>query len=564
MLGFYPQREEGELIYSTTARACAILYPDCSMQHIAQRLLGFRYKTFGGIFPNNCRLLQKNVPEIVGLTDEAVIDGSVYHLMAPFLDPGRRAELRESLFASRGFGTRNWFPHSFLRYCPLCAREDERNERPQRWRVLPNHPAVNCCDIHGNLLVTSGAELSVDEIHDPAKWIELDVSAPPVATREEIAVAADVRWLYNQKSALLPGFKKVAAALRALLLQIPGYNAGHGKLRIERVVADMLNKMGTAVRMLDPQISSMNKASILPMKWHVPLQRYSLLAQLIGKRLEDVFYYALTQIQLEIIAPATDAKQARLKRIEEAKQQLAGLVKQHPDLGRKQIRKIDQYSVDLLRREARDFYDQVMPVRRRRGKDSYVDWKSRDEKLWARISEAAASLDLEGCTSIARFLARAGLSRRLFERGKGCLPQTKSLVESHVAKERTMHRIERAKQRLIGLVQQYPDFGRQQILEIDKYAATLVRTKDRNFYEQIMPARRARNRFSNGYWEGRDQELHARISEAAAALSPAACTSISRIRRQVGLSRRIFAKANGRLPKTQSLLKSLVGRQAAA
>jgi hypothetical protein len=355
----YPQREEEELIYSTTARARAILYPDWSIEHIAQRLFGFPYKTFGGILPNNCRLLQKNVPEIVGLTDDAVIDGSVYHLMAPFLDPEKRAELRESLFASRGFGMRNWFVHSFLRYCPLCAREDERNERPQRWRVLPNHPAVNCCDIHGILLVTSGAELSGDEIHDPAKWIELDVPSPPAATGEEIAVAADVRWLYNQKSALLPGCRRIAAALRELLLQIPGYNAGQGKLRIERVAVDMLCKMGTALRRLDPQIWSTPNENTLPMRWPVPLQRYSLLAQLVGKRLEDVFCYALTQIQPKTIAPATDARQTRLKRIEQAKQQLASLVKQHPGLGRTQIRNIDRYSADLLLREDWDFYDQI-------------------------------------------------------------------------------------------------------------------------------------------------------------------------------------------------------------
>jgi hypothetical protein len=413
-------------------------------------------------------------------------------------------------------------------------------------------------------LITSGAELSGDEIHDPAKWIELDVPSPPVATGEEIAVAADIRWLYNQKSALLPGFKRVAGALRELLLQIPRYNAGHGKLRIERVAAEMLNKMGTALRRLDPQIWSMPNENTLPVRWQVPLQRYSLLAQLLGKRLQDVFYYALTQIQRETIAPATDARQTRLNRIEQAKQQLANLVKQHPGLGRTQIRKIDQYSADLLLREDRDFYDQIMPVHRPRGRNSYVDWKSRDQELCARISEAAATLNSEACTSITRFLSRVGLSPRLFESGKGRLPKTQSLVESQVAKERTMHRIERAKQRLIGLVQQYPDFGRQQILKIGGSAGELVRREDRSFYEQVMPVRREANRYSNLDWEARDRELHARISETAASLAPAACTSIPRMLRQVGLSPRIFENANGRLPRTQSLVKSLVGRRAAA
>jgi TniQ len=153
MVGYYPHRQEEELLYSTTSRAVAILNPLWSERTAAQHLLGARDLTFGRLLPNNSQILRKNIPSICRFTPDSVIDGSPVHLLLPLLEEWERPLLLRSLTQTVGAGSRNWFAKSErqsreLRYCLHCAREDAAAKRPQIWRVLPNFPGACCCTLH--------------------------------------------------------------------------------------------------------------------------------------------------------------------------------------------------------------------------------------------------------------------------------------------------------------------------------------------------------------------------------------------------------------------------------
>jgi len=172
-----------------------MLYPGKRVRYLAKQILEDRNLTFGGVFPNNATALITGIPKITGLTRESVIDGSMYHLIAPFLNDIERTNLMSSMFGEKSRGMRRWFTrgHKQLRYCLPCARRDASQNRPAIWRVGHNHPAANCCSEHECLLTLSGARFDVNTLHNPAQWIDLDVPVPEHASKEEIGVAADLQ-----------------------------------------------------------------------------------------------------------------------------------------------------------------------------------------------------------------------------------------------------------------------------------------------------------------------------------------------------------------------------------
>jgi hypothetical protein len=458
MIGYFPLLEETELIYSAMARAIAILFPGRGRNYCAQRLLGDINKTFGGVLPNNCRKLQNRIPAFVELTDDKVVDGSIYHILSPFMNSKQCIDLREGLFDGCGHGSRNWPRATNLRYCVLCAREDQREGRPQHWRVLPNHPALNCCDLHSVLLVSTTAQFSTSQVHDPAKWIDLDVPMPERATPQEIAVAADVRWVYNQKSALQPGFKRVGLALREMLLQVPGYAKArnrsvvkpcekqdiewHRRIHWKLVIQDMLEKMGTAVNRLDPQILTLDRREIVLIhKDRLPLQRYSLLAQLVGKRIKDVFECALNEISPERVQFGGNLLARKRAKIVKARELLKKIVRENPQLGRKQIRALNQNLIDMLRRDDRNYYEKIMPAPGPLGPTPHMDWKIRDRESYMRGVESTVALGSNGFAGMAQILQYLGLRRTIFWGAKGRLPLTEAFVRSLLSRRAEARKI---------------------------------------------------------------------------------------------------------------------------
>lgn len=431
MVGYYPQREEGELLYSTTARAAAIMYPGKSARCVAKQMLGDGNLTFGGAFPNNASHLLENIMPITGLTKESIVDGSLYHLLAPLLETEERAKLMASMFDGDSRGMRGWFHRlsSHLRYCVLCARRDAKQNRPAIWRVVPNHPAVSCCAEHKCKLTITQARLDLHDLHDPERWIDPTVSVPDIASKEEIEVAADAQWLYIQRSNYLPGFRKVTASLRGLLLQTPEYCQGLGQLLGTQILGDLKNKMPVAVTTLDPQLLENKEGSILTTRTRHSLQRYSLLAQLVGWNLRGLFENILFGPNQRLRDVVTEPKRWTPEMVDQAKLHLAKVIEENPSAGRVQVIKICTGTVDIIRRKDPQGYRNMMPSRRRRGRNSCFDWSAKDRALLGRLSVLAGSLGSDA-QSARRILSRVGLSREALDRARGRLPKTKALVFS--------------------------------------------------------------------------------------------------------------------------------------
>ena len=435
MVGYYSQREHGEMAYSVAARTVSLLFPGRSAKYAAEYLLGSPHYTIGGLLPNNGRLLQKHIPPIAALTDDVLVDGSTYHLMAPFLPNTQRLELKQSIFEENARGRRGVIRRPGrlgvpLQYCVPCAQRDFRAGRPQVWRVVPNFPGVNCCHEHGCLLVTTEALLEPGNIHDPGEWIDPEVPVPPSACNGDQRFAEDVQWVFERKSVDLPGYQRLGAALRKVLMKNPRYLGAKEKLSAQSIATDLCATMMATVMRLDPALLGSTWKPVLSTDVCYPLARYSLLAQLAGLTLKDVFELARKEPEVPADEGA-DPEAEKSARVANAQQRLAELVAGNPSLGRKQIIALDPSAADILRRNDPAAFETVMPARIRRGRNSCFNWAARDQEVHATILKMAPSLG-EDAQSAARILRHCGFSVKLFEKARGRLPWAKLLVSATI------------------------------------------------------------------------------------------------------------------------------------
>ena len=401
--------------------------PAWSVRQAAEQLLGSRDLTFGGILPNNCSLLQKHIPPIAGLTDEAVLDGSAFHLIAPLLNDIERQELRSSLFENQR-GMRGWMAaHARkgipLRYCAACARNDKRTGKPLIWRTLHNHPAVVCCDVHGCTLISTAARFNTFEIHDPNRWIDYKTALPGKASKLAIAIASDARWLYEQKSSIIPGYHRITVALRKAVGETKAYRIGYERFCHSRIMGDLQDKFGSLVSQIDPKLISLSSHQLPDVTNRAPLPRYILFSQLVGLSLKDLFERALTESITSCGSMHDTCSKSNLILV--AKKHLEALVKRNPLAKRKQIDLMSPWASSLIRRVDPGFYEKIMPVRQRKGRTSYLDWGERDRFLFEQISDISGSLG-NNARSCARILHSLKLPQRLFYRAQGRLPHTKA------------------------------------------------------------------------------------------------------------------------------------------
>ncbi len=459
---------------SVTARAASLLYPGVGTKQIAERMLGEPERSFGGILPNNATLLLERIPAILGYSVDSILAGSAFHLLSPFLEVKERSALRDSLFASQGRGNRNWYSAEPLRYCPGCAEEDAAHDRPAHWRVLPNLPAITCCDLHRRRLVVTRAQICRRTLHDPGLWISNRWPESPLASAFEIALAQDARWLYQQRSTAAPGAKRLAVAIKSLLLDNERYVRGSGRLCLVALLEDAAALLGNQSLPVQIHVKAIASMSLARISASAQLQVFSLLAYLAGHRLQEVFASAAGD-------QPRCASQDHL--LERAKRRLAHAQKLHPAAGRTELAMLDDRAVRVLRERDRPTYEKLVP-KSRRLRSAIVDWGQLDQAYAEKIRLHAATLNPQTCTTVQALLATAGIPRKQYDRGKGRLTLTKTVICATLGRLKLTRRIDRARERLAKLRENRPSLCREDFERLSLHAAEVLRRYDQPFYHQ--------------------------------------------------------------------------------
>jgi len=315
MLPYLAPRLPGELTYSRFARTVA-LTPENSIAHNAIHLLDHPERRFGIILPTHGDILLSKVPPIANLDEADFLAGSLFPAIAPFLDHAARERLRCGCMSDRRPSVDRWlYPvgkrRFALRYCPACALEDHDSGVPLHWRTCHQHPGSSACARHRTLLIEGEVgHIARQKFFNPSPLIDMHaVSAP--ASPVEVAIAEDLTWLLGRKNSY-HGRTHLRAALQRLVVADGRYVGSKGFL--PATIARALHLwLGSATL---KRIGCWNNGAPGTMWSHLfldsgnnsPFQRYSLVALLLGKTLQDIFDGANESVPVPQITPTFGRK----------------------------------------------------------------------------------------------------------------------------------------------------------------------------------------------------------------------------------------------------------------
>lgn len=552
MIGHYsPAASKEELIYSRTARTSALLFDGPSARNLAGQVDGAK-RLFGGYIPRNVALLQEHFPASCAISSCEALAGSGYHMLAPFWDNEAREKLRAFVFSGDS-SLRLGKLIRPLKFCVLCAREDRRAGRPQHWRVIPNHPAVTCCDKHRRMLVVTAATLSPATLHDPSVWIDPDAPVPKRAPSIEVAIAQDVRWLHDQRSTMCPGDAVNDALLRLLHRRYP-LSCWETDERFVR--AELKSRMAATVMRIDPDLLEPRRRLLRRGSKYSCLHRFFLLCQLVGG-IREVFDECKRR-------STTNCGTRKRDPLGIWKLRLVAAINAHPKWNRTDVWRNEMSAAISVRQFDPDFFELIMPDARKEPPNGRRDWPARDRTYAVRLARVAKSESTHVRRNIGRLVAAAELSYTVFKRNPERLPRTHAIVRRIVREAIQISALEVARRRLVRLIRAHPGLKRTDYKELDSGSVRLVRKNDPKLYERLMPPTRlARRSTFVRDWKQKDQRFFQALQGARGDGQLSSHMTARQMLAAAGLSSSSLDSANGRLPQTQSLLRTILAQHQA-
>ncbi|HEU5374080.1 MAG TPA: TnsD family transposase [Ktedonobacteraceae bacterium] len=233
MIRAFPDLYPDELMYSGYARyAQCVGYPN--LKNIMRELFGTQQVIASVPFSSHLDYFVAHQPYAYRFTAESLIsEHTLLPFFAPFLPPERIQQLKVDMRGANGpsifmrtglMASVVPFP-LYLRYCPDCAREDERCFGKKYWHRHHQIPGVYICHVHKVWLENSHVQ-----IHDRKtrhKFIVADealrllIAARPIDTsllcETLLFIANGATWFLRQP-ALSPGLEFLRDAYRRALV----------------------------------------------------------------------------------------------------------------------------------------------------------------------------------------------------------------------------------------------------------------------------------------------------------------------------------------------------------
>jgi hypothetical protein len=436
MLGYFDPLLPGELLHSGIARA-ARLNGLRKPAEVVFHILGKKHyqPNFGTRLPANANSLIANIPVVLSFDEETILSHSLYPAFAPFLEETRRSKLRASIFEGTLNRNAARAPNTPLRYCPKCASVDLKQHRTVYWHVIAQHHGITACDKCGCALADSQAMLTVTSyLLHASNWINI-AQAPIAATKPEIELAQDLRWLITQNENH-PGGRRLAQTLKNILLSHSEYKLGSvikSKTLFSDIKAYFTEPVLSKIQL--PHESQLRLA-FSPLSPSANFQAYAVIARVAGISILDLFSRAMKSDQPSIafspLSLVSDEKIAR------AKNKILQFLSRHPDAGRRRIGSKESESLRLVLKHAPEWSAKNLPAKRRRNNRTRchwtVDWELRDKEMAAEVHRAKDNLIKQEAmlhpvrVTRGRVFSEMRLSRWLRPELLGRLPLTKAAL----------------------------------------------------------------------------------------------------------------------------------------
>lgn len=213
MIGYFPSPYTDELLYSLCARfSDRVAYPNA--KSVIQELFGSTTACAIVDLPNRLGYLAATLPTGTSLTASNLIDKrTLFPFFSAFLPHTRVKQIRKDMQNSSGPATHmrsgimgsNISMPSYMRFCPACKQEDEKEVGEIYWHRAHQLPGISVCPSHQVFLESSSVSLREGRKHllfIPAEKATGLVPLRPIdpANRTHqilFRIAQDATWLLN-------------------------------------------------------------------------------------------------------------------------------------------------------------------------------------------------------------------------------------------------------------------------------------------------------------------------------------------------------------------------------
>lgn len=480
MLPFFPSPYPDELFYGICARYHQ-RSGHTSVGHTLVDLFGYRFATVSVDFPTNIPSLVINLPPGTGNTLDHLLNAhTMLPLFMPFLPKDRAARILAYMTRNATGGNINMTIGAtasavpsvpFLRYCPSCLSEDERNHGEPYWHRSHQVSGVELCHSHRDRLVYS--TVAVHGIGGKHKLIALSgvVLSGQTALGERdinphhVWLAKSLYWLLTATPPLAPqGLEWLRSRYLHHLrrLGVVGMSARPDWQGLIRRFLDFYGQ-GFLTEVHSPL--TMDRAdnwllSLLrkPRKAVHPL-RHLLVMRFLGLEMEEFFDGGSKDVVLEStrppetpprspsdvtgrtgkisppLPPGEDLLTARRERWLQT-------CSAHPSVGVKEIRLADGADYSWLYRHDREWLRAHSPRKPHPPPARRVDWDERDTALAAQVISAASEI-----------MSRTGRPVRVTMRAIGIQLGVTALLENELV------HLPRAKAALTMVVESKEEFA---------------------------------------------------------------------------------------------------------
>lgn len=429
MLPFFPSPYPDELFYGICARYHQ-RSGHTSVGYTLIDLFGCRFATVSVDFPTNISSVVVNLPPGTSNTlDHLVNAHTMLPLFMPFLPTDRAARILTHMTgkAFRGnvnmtIGATASAIHSvaFLRYCPSCLREDERNYGEPYWHRSHQVSGVGLCHLHRDRLLDS--TVAVHGIGGKHKLIPLSgvVLSGQTALGERdihphhVWLAKSLHWLLNVTPPLASQGLEWLRNRYLLHLRPLGVAGTSGRPDWRGLIRRFLNFYGHGFLTEVYSPLAMDRAdnwllSLLrkPRKAVHPL-RHMLVVRFLGLEMEE-FFNGSVDIALqaswhpEITHRSPSDVTSRTGKIDPRsppgdllltarRESWLQACAANPAAGVKEIRLVDGADYSWLYRHDREWLRAHSPRKPHPPPVRRVDWDERDASLASQVISAAAEI----------------------------------------------------------------------------------------------------------------------------------------------------------------------------
>lgn len=209
MIGYIPKLYPDELVYSFLSRLAVhngyMIYRQAAEDIFGNKLVN-----------PSIEFIDLMLPEVKeGLTADKdmktiILDHTMFSYYAEFLDAEKKREALSYLVEGnkcyyKKLPLPKWKEARFLRYCPLCAKEDQRTFGETYWHRIHQMSGINVCSKHGCLLYNSEVQITSDKTPEfVAAQVVIDAERLPQSGSEMKVMLAKYTELVVKNAAVFP------------------------------------------------------------------------------------------------------------------------------------------------------------------------------------------------------------------------------------------------------------------------------------------------------------------------------------------------------------------------